>query len=124
VRFAALLIGIFVMTAALVGIVAPSQLIAIGRHVATPAGLYTIAILRVGIGLVLIGASRASRARGALRVIGAMVVVAGLATPWFGTDRANAVVNWVSGQGPMLIRLGAGVVLAFGGFITYAVARP
>ena len=117
----ALLICVFIMAIAVVGIVAPNELVTVGRHAVTPVGLYVVAILRIGIGLVFIGVSRASRVPMTLRVIRAIVVVAGLTTPFFGSDRSSAVLNWVSAQGPMVIRLGAGVALAFGCFIMWAV---
>ena len=117
----ALFIGVFIITVALVGIIAPYDLVRIGQHAVTPVGLYLVAILRIGIGLVLIGVSRASRAPKTLRVVGAIVLVAGLTTPLFGSDRASAVLNWVSAQRPVFIRLGAGVAFAFGSFIMYAV---
>ena len=117
----ALLIGVFIITVAIVGIIAPYDLVTIGRHAVTPVGLYVVAILRIGIGLVFISVSRASRAPKTLRVVGAIVLVAGLTTPLFGSDRASVVLNWVSAQAPVFIRLGAGVVFAFGSFIMYAV---
>jgi hypothetical protein len=51
-----------------------------------------------------------------------VVVVAGLATPLFGVERTRAVLDWESTQGTALIRVMAGLVLAIGGFIAFAVA--
>ena len=53
----------------------------------TPAGLYAIAVLRVAIGLLFVLAAPSSRAPRTLRVLGLIVIVAGLATPWFGVAR-------------------------------------
>src|SRR5512140_1906462 len=92
----ALLIGL--IGAGLIGVaglVAPDRLMAAvavaAPYVLTPVGLYVIGALRVGMGIVLILAARNSRAPTALRVIGAVVFVAGLATPLFGVERSRAV---------------------------------
>jgi hypothetical protein len=56
-----------------------------------------------------------------LRVLGAIVVLAGLATPLFGVDRTRAVLDWEVEQGTALVRVGAGIALAFGAFLAFAV---
>jgi len=89
--------------------------------VVTPVGLYTIAALRVAIGLVLMLVAPISRVPRTLRVVGAVVLVAGLATPLFGVERTRAILDWESTQGTALIRVVAGLVLATGGFVAFAV---
>ena len=39
---------------------------------------------------------------------------------YLGAERAQAILEWWSGQGPLFIRLGAGIALVLGGFIAYA----
>jgi hypothetical protein len=117
----ALLVALFVMLAGVAGIIAPDSLTAIGRYVATPVGLYLIAAFRVVAGLVLMLVAPSSRVPRTLRVVGAIVLVAGLATPLFGVGRTRAILDWESTQGTALIRIGAGLVLAIGGFIAFAV---
>ena len=39
-------------------------------------------------------------------------------------DRSRAIFDWLSSQGPLFVRLGAGVAAAFGLFIVYAVTSP
>jgi hypothetical protein len=121
VKTSAGLIGLIVIVVGVIGILAPDALVTIGRYVITPVGLYIVAIVRIGVGLVFIGASGASRFPRTLRVFGAIVVVAGLATPLFGVERSVAVLNWESAQGPAFIRLVAGFVLALGSFVVYLV---
>ena len=120
-RSLALLIALFIMTVGLVGVFAPDSLMTVERYVVTPLGLFVVAALRVGIGLVLILVARISRAPKTLRALGALVVVAGLATPLFGVDRARAVIDWEAAQGTALIRGLAGLGVAIGGFIAFAV---
>ena len=90
----------------------------------TPAGLYAIAALRIAIGLVLALAAPASLAPRTLRVLGLLVIVAGLSTPWFGVARARAVVNWLANTGPWLMRLFALIGMALGGLLIYAFRTP
>ena len=121
-RFLTLLVALFIMVVGLVGVFTPDSLMAVGRYVVTPLGLYVVAAVRVGIGLLLILVARISRAPRTLRAFGAVVLVAGLATPLFGVERTRAILDWESTQGTALIRVMAGLVLAIGGFIAFAVA--
>lgn len=104
------------------GAVAPDRLIATAQYVLTPAGLYTIAALRVVMGLVLILAAPVSRAPTALRIIGGVILVSGLATPAFGLDRSRAVADWAANQGTVLLRSVGGLLVAIGAFIAFAAA--
>jgi hypothetical protein len=122
VRTAALLVALLVIVAGMVGVFAPQSLVTIGRYVATPVGLYGIAVLRIAIGLLLMLVAPTSRAPRTLRVVGAVVLVAGLATPLFGVERTRAVLDWESTQGPALIRVVAGVLVVIGGLIAFTVA--
>ena len=121
-RFFALLVALLVMLIGIVGMVAPDRLIMAGRYVMTPVGLYVIAALRVGMGLVLILVAPTSRAPKALRAIGVVVLVAGLATPLFGVERARGVADWAAAQGPAFLRVIAAILVALGSFIAFAVA--
>jgi hypothetical protein len=116
-----LLVALFAIVVGVVGLVSPDSLITVGRYVITPVGLYAIAVLRVGIGLLLILVAPISRAPKTLRVFGAVVVVAGLSTPLFGVDRIRAILEWQARQGPALLRAAAVAALAAGGFLTFAV---
>jgi hypothetical protein len=121
-RFLARLVAIFIVIVGITGIVAPGTLLAIGQYVATPAGLYAIAAIRVTIGIVLIMVASRARAPRLLRALGAVVLLAGLLTPLFGVERTRAVLEWESTQGNALIRAGAVLALALGGFLAFAVA--
>ena len=105
-------LGIIVI--GVVGAVAPDRLIAIAQYVLTPVGLYAIAALRVVMGLVLILVAPVSRAPRALRIIGGVILVAGLATPVFGLDRSRAVADWAATQSTVLLRGVGGLIVAIG----------
>jgi hypothetical protein len=121
VKALALLVGLLVAALGLVGIVAPGVLVTIGLHSVTPLGLYVVAALRVAIGLVLLGASSASRMPRTLRGFGILILAAGLATPLFGLERAHAFMNWWLTPGLVFVRLSAVLALTFGSFLIYAV---
>jgi|KBSSwiStaDraftv2_1062776.scaffolds.fasta_scaffold500920_2 hypothetical protein len=125
-RLLALLIALLIMVAGLTGILAPDRLLALRQYVVTPVGLWVITALRVGIGLVLIQVARISRAPRTLRALGAVVIVAGLATPFFGVERSRAVLDWAATQGRALMLVEGCVALALGVFLAFAVTarRP
>jgi hypothetical protein len=123
-RVFGLVIGGTVVLVGAVLLAAPSVLLSLGPLVATPGGLYVIAALRIALGLVCVFAATASRAPRTLRVLGVMVVVAGLATPSFGVARTRLVFEWWTGAGPWFTRLVAGVLMAIGGFFVYAFLPP
>jgi len=123
-RWLGLVIGALVILASAISFAAPDLRLSLERSVMTPAGLYAIAALRIAIGLVFVLAAPASRAPRTLRVLGLIVIIAGLSTPWFGVARARAVVNWLASAGPLLMRLDAVVGIALGGFLVYVFRMP
>ena len=120
-RLLTLLVALFIMVVGLVGVFSPDSLITVGRYVVTPLGLYVVAAVRVGIGLLLMLVARISRAPRTLRAFGAVVLVAGLATPFFGVARALAILDWEATQGTALVRVVAGLLFVIGGSIAFAV---
>jgi hypothetical protein len=123
-RLLGLVIGVLVILASAISFATPELRLSLERSVMTPAGLYAIAAMRIAIGLVLVLAAPASRAPRTLRVLGLIVIIAGLSTPWFGVARARAVLDWLTSAGPLLIRLDAGVGMALGGLLVYACRTP
>ena len=123
-RLLGLVIGAFVLLGSAISFVAPDLRLSLERWVITPAGLYAIAALRIAIGLMLVLAAPASRAPRTLRVLGLIVIIAGLMTPWFGVARARAVVDWLASTGPLLMHLDAVVGIALGGFLVYVFWIP
>ena len=124
VRLLGLVIGALVILGSAISFAAPDLRLSLERSVVTPAGLYAIAALRIAIGLVFVLAAPASRAPRTVRVLGLIVIIAGLMTPWFGVARARAVLNWFATAGPLLMRLDAGVGLALGAFLVYVFRTP
>ena len=123
-RLLGLAIGVVIIVGSLISFAAPDLRLSLERSVMTPAGLYAIAALRMAIGLVFVLAAPASRAPRTLRVLGLIVIIAGLSTPWFGVARAQAVLNWLASAGPLWMRLDAVIGMALGGFIVYVFRPP
>ena len=126
-RFAALLVALFTIVIGIAGLVSPDSLTTVRRlYFATPAGLYAAAAVRIAMGLVVILCAPACRAPKILRVLGALMCLQGLAATLFGPDRARAILEWEAMQGTALLRVGAAVALAAGGFVAFAVTgrRP
>src|SRR5262249_31258099 len=101
----------------------PAALIGIARDFTTPVGLYAAAGLRILLGISLLLAASTSRAPAVIRVLGTVVLVAGFVTPFFGPERARAIVAWWSSQGSFLVRSWAEFALALGCFLVWAL-RP
>jgi hypothetical protein len=120
-RWLAILVGLIIAALGILGIAAPTTLLDATAFALTEVGLYVAAALRVAFGLVLIAAAPASRLPRALRVLGALIVLAGLITPFFGLERARAMVDWWSAQGPLFMRAWAALAVVFGLFIIYVI---
>jgi len=118
----ALLVGLFIVAIGMFGVAAPHGLLTAVRFVLTPLGLYLVAALRVVFGVDLVLAAPSSRVPKVLRLLGFIMLVAGLTTPFFGVDRARAMLDWWAARGPAFMRLWAGFAVAFGALVVYAVA--
>ena len=116
--------GLIIVAFGVVDIAAPSVLLEFGRSLLTPTALYVVAVVRVIFGALLLWIASASRMPRTLRVIGVLVIVAGLFTPFFGVERSKAILNWWSSQGPLSIRTLGGVAIIFGLFLVYVVNSP
>jgi hypothetical protein len=118
--FALLIVGL-----GATGIVMPSVIVWIAKHALTAGVLYCVAVVRVAFGLLLVAVASESRAPKTLRVLGCVIVVAGIAAGLVGLlamDRASAMVGWWLQQGTDLLRLTCVLLVVLGGFIAYACA--
>jgi hypothetical protein len=122
VKTIAFVIGLIIIAVGAVGMLSPSGLVWLAQHSLTPVELYIIAAFRVAFGLLLISVASASRAPKALRVFAFIPLVAGIATPFVGAERAPAIIEWWSQQGSGLVRFTGVLLLALGGFVAYACA--
>lgn len=122
-RIAALLVALFTIVVSMVGIVSPANVTTLRRlYFATSGGLYAASAVRVAMGLVLILAASSSRWPRALRALGAVVCLQGIAATLFGIERARAILEWEA-MHTVLLRAGAVVALATSGFVASAVTK-
>lgn len=102
----------------------PGAMLAAAPYLLTTIGLYLVGALRIGAGVVMIGAASPSRYPRMLQAFGVLFIVAGVATPIFGVDRARRMMELGASQGHLLIRAAGLVILAVGAFIAHAVTPP
>jgi hypothetical protein len=113
--------GVLVLLVGVLCVISPSEITTIGTHLVTQKGLYIIAILRICIGIVFLLVASVSRMPRTVRIIGAIVLVAGIITPLFGVDRSRAMLDWWASQSSTIMRLTGVVPIAGGAFLIRAV---
>ncbi len=116
----ALVLSVFIVALGVFGIIAPSRLLAVARSFQTPAGLYFAAAFRFVLGVALLLAARTSRSPQLVYLLGLIILIAGLMTPFFGLERFRRLLDWWSAQGPVFKRIWAGLAFALGAFLVYA----
>ena len=121
-RWLAVLIGLIIASLGILGMAAPAVLLDATAFALTQTGLYVAAVLRVAFGLVLFLAAPVSRLPRTMRILGALIVLAGVMTPFFGVERARAIVDWWTVQGPLFMRAWAAIAVVLGLLIIYAFA--
>ena len=88
------LFGVLITALGVTGMVSPSWLIAFVARWQSRSGLYWVAGIRVVMGTALMLAAPNSRAPVFFQVFGAVAVLAGIATPFFGLRRFEALLDW------------------------------
>ena len=122
-RSAALLVAVVTIVVGVAGFVSPDSLTTARRlYFATPVRLYAAGAVRAAMGLVVILCAPGSRAPKTLRALGAVMCMQALVATLLGPDRARAVLEWETMQGTALLRVGAAVAVAAGGFMAFAVS--
>lgn len=118
----ALLIGLLIAAEGLMGLVEPQAFQSMVRFFQVPPVLYVAAVIRVFIGVALVRAAPASRTPRVLRVLGVLVAIGGLLSPFVGAKAASVILGWWTAGGPAVVRSWAGLALLLGIIILYAVA--
>jgi hypothetical protein len=118
-----LAIGFCLFVAALgaLGLVSPPRFLDMVRRLTSLEGFYLIAVLRIAFGAVLYLAAPTSRLPQMIQIVGVVIVVSGIVTPFFSHTRYRKVVEWWSAGGDMYIRIWAGCALLFALLLAYAV---
>lgn len=116
-RIIVLLVAVLLLLFGLTGVLWPAGLTDIARWTFSPKGLYTGAGLRVLIGALLIVAAGATAMPKTVRVIGAIIFVAGTLTALLSVDTAQRMAAWFFDNGEDRVRLMACIPLAIGLFL-------
>jgi hypothetical protein len=119
-----MVLGFVVATIGAVGVVAPDVLLALGESLLTSTVLYIAAAVRVILGATLLWVAPASRAPKTLRVIGALLVFAGVLTLSIDIEHSRAMLDWLLDQGPVFMRALGGAAVVLGLFIVHALTGP
>ena len=117
----ALLVAFVLLAVGTVCAVFPGVMLAAAPYLLTTTGLYVVGALRLGAGVVMLWAAGASRFPRVLRAFGVLFIVAGVATPIFGVDRARGMMELGVAQGQLLLRAAGLVIFSLGAFVAYAV---
>jgi hypothetical protein len=90
----AMALGFVVAAVGVLSLAAPSILLEFGRTLQSPTVLYVVAAVRIGFGVILLLAAANSRTPRTLIILGILVVIAGMITPFLG--RTGAAIDWWS----------------------------
>jgi uncharacterized membrane protein YidH (DUF202 family) len=116
----ALVFSLLIVALGALGLISPSRVVRVARYFQTSAGLYFAGAVRLAMGVALFFAAPASRAPEILRILGLVVIVAAVITPFFGLERYRRLVDWWSARGPAFVRAQAAFALALGLLLAYA----
>lgn len=124
VKPAASLMSLAVAALGVWGLVAPGALLAFAQSLLAPPNLYFVALVRVLFGGLLILVAAGSRWTAALRAIGIVILIAGVLTPLFPTDRLATLVGALA-ERPGVMRAAAILPMLVGLALAYAInQRP
>lgn len=123
-KLLATLLSLSVAGVGILGITAPAVLVELGQTLIRPPAVYGVAAVRVLFGALLILVAGGSRMPLVLRVVGAVIVVAGFLTPFLGTERFVQALAWFSDGRLLLFRAFAVLPVAVGLFFVYAISSP
>jgi hypothetical protein len=116
-RTIVLIIAVLMTLLGLTGVLWPAGLTEVARWTFSPKGLYTGAGLRVLIGALLIICAGATAMPKTVRVIGAIIFVAGTLTALLSVDAAQRLAAWFFDNGEDRLRIMACLPLTVGLFL-------
>lgn len=120
------LLSLVITAMGVLGVASPAALLTAVRKLASPAGVYTAAALRLIMGSALHLSAPASRVPAIVRALGDLTFATGAITPVFGLERFRKIITWWAARGHSFVRAWSVFAVAFGLFLIWAVspARP
>jgi hypothetical protein len=101
----ALLIAALMVLLGLTGVLWPEGLMQLATYSFTRNGLYVVAAVRVVLGVLLLLAARSTRTPKTVRIIGVILLVAGIGTALIPVERAQLMKEWWVERGPDTLRI-------------------
>jgi hypothetical protein len=114
-----LLIAVFLVLLGLTGVLWPSGLVDLAKWTFAAKGLYVAAALRMIIGALLLILAGGTATPKAVRVIGAVIFIAGVATALLSAEMAQRLAAWWLEHGEDRLRITACLPLAMGIFLAF-----
>ncbi len=106
------------------GVVSPDDFRRTVGAMQIPPALYFAAGIRVAVGVGLVAAASLSRAPWALRLLGTLIAIGGIITPFIGEAMARVVLSYWDAAGGGVMRLWGAVGVILGALIGWALTTP
>jgi uncharacterized membrane protein HdeD (DUF308 family) len=116
-KYILLLIAALMILLGLTAVFWPTGLMDVAKWSFMPKGLYVAGAVRIVLGLLLLVAAGATSTPKMVRVIGAIIVAAGIATACLNADTAQRLASWWLENGEDRLRITACLPLAVGIFL-------
>ena len=113
----ALLIAFLMVLLGLAVVLWPEGLMQLATYSFSRTGMYVVAAVRIVLGALLFFAASSTRTPKTVRVIGLIILIAGIATALIPAERALAMKDWWVARGPDTLRIAACFPLVVGIFI-------
>ncbi|HXY32385.1 MAG TPA: hypothetical protein VEI06_16910 [Gemmatimonadaceae bacterium] len=124
-KASAFAVGLCISAVGILGVAAPSALVSLAQRFVTPGPFYVVAMIRIAFGILLISVASATRSPRAIRILGYVIVVAGVAAGiagMFALAPARESVAWWLQQPSGVWRLTSCLLVLLGGFVAYSCA--
>ena len=113
-------IGGAIVVVGFVGLLSPDVILLGVEGLKPSRRLYALSVARLTIGLVLFLGAPSTAFPGLFRVLGVLVILRGLAIPALGPARVRALIEWLQGRPPVLVRVLFVPATALGGLLVWA----
>ncbi len=117
----ALWISLLIAVTGALGIFFPEKLLAFTRLFENRSALWSAGVFRILYGLALFFSAPTSNAPETLRIVGVIIFLAGLVTPFVGIKRVHKLLNWWEARGLLFIRIWSGTACVIGLLLASAV---
>ena len=121
----AFVVGLCICAVGIIGVAAPSVLVSLAQHFVTAGPFYVVAAVRVAFGILLISVAATTRSPRAIRILGYVIVVAGVTAAiagMFALGPARESIEWWIQKPSGVWRLTSCLLVLVGGFVAYSCA--